>query len=670
MNSTPQPTYDELIKQAECHLNAYEHDKVIECATQAIELDNTRPDAYYWRGRVYWRIHNKEDTQKDADMLLACTPVTPRHFAYRGRAYCVKEEYQQAVTECREALRQEPLLKEAYFFRGWAYNGLKEFDLAILDFNQAIILDPKDAITYINRGIAYDNKTRYDLAIADYDKAIELDPKCAAAYNNRGIAYTKSGNNDCAIKDYTATINLDSKYSKAYYNRGNVYYYKLKNYKLAITDYNKAIELAPKNATAYYHRGNAYYRKGSYCHAIKDWGKAIENKHRSRRVFENLFFNTIINKRKEWLASPVEDISFMKDTLRKSSHYWVSLIGDILFDIENTGDAMKYIKLIEAVYKLPIQIEEDAKKKLTGEGCYFYQYAERAIVDEIRKNKTLWLTPACYQNDPDEGKYIFDYLASHDKINKALKELIGELRADDSFDKRAIAFIRSFSECKDDLLMWNSSYAKNGTGVALGIHSSKLNQAKDSSATTLRILVQREELPGENKAHPATDSEDNVSMEKIYFARVRYLTEDKDKEKECKKDTDAFEDVITALKEFSEEFLASAENKNSVKDFFRQIFMPISHLVKNANYIHEKEWRLLYLTPIRDGNKSQKIKLDPLRVESEKFLFQKGKTPEELWLGPKFDTYPELERLKIGHLFEYHGLGDTVSIHTSKVHFR
>jgi tetratricopeptide (TPR) repeat protein len=253
--------YEDLIKQAEIHFKAYENSQAIECAAQAIGLDNSKVDGYYWRGTVYKRIDERENMKKDADALLNCTPTTALHFAYRGWAYDVKGNCEQeAIAECTKAIDQDDSEKKAYHYRAWAYNEIGDFDLAIKDYDKAIELDPKYTHAYNSRGNTYNKKGDYDSAIKDYDKAIELDPKYAYAYNGRGTAYNKKGDYDSAIKDYDKAIGLDPKYIIAYNNRGYAYD-KKGDHDRAIEEYDKAIELDPKYDRARNNRLNAYHAK-------------------------------------------------------------------------------------------------------------------------------------------------------------------------------------------------------------------------------------------------------------------------------------------------------------------------------------------------------------------------------------------------------------------------
>jgi hypothetical protein len=187
--------YEDLIKQAEINYNTHEELRVIVCATEAIELDKTKIDGYYWRGEAYERTWLHENMLNDADTLLNCTPCTALHFAYRGWAYNVKDKPKQAVDECSKALVQDSSIKTAYYYRAFANIDLGEYDLSIEDCNEIIKLDQKYASAYNLLGFAYEKKNDYDYAIENYDKAIKIDSKSFSARNNRIRAYHNKDKN-------------------------------------------------------------------------------------------------------------------------------------------------------------------------------------------------------------------------------------------------------------------------------------------------------------------------------------------------------------------------------------------------------------------------------------------------------------------------------------------
>ena len=156
----------------------------IEKLTQAIKLDPTDADAYY----------------------------------YRGHAYHKKGNYDKAIADYTKSIKLNPKLADAYNSRGLAHIRKGGYDKAIKDLNKAIQLNPKSAKAYNNRGTAYRWKCDYGKAIADHTESIQLNPKSAKAYNNRGAAHSRKGDYDQAIEDLNKAIQLNPKSAKAYNN--------------------------------------------------------------------------------------------------------------------------------------------------------------------------------------------------------------------------------------------------------------------------------------------------------------------------------------------------------------------------------------------------------------------------------------------------------------------
>ncbi len=251
-------------------------------------------------------------------------------------------------------------------------------------------------------------------------------------------------------------------------------------------------------------------------------------------------------------------------------------------------------------------------------------------------------------------------------------------------DVTTIAFIRSFHEDKDNLLMWNSSYGDTGKGVSLGIPYEGKGKLEEATARTKdQIKQELDTFSRETPAHVPvpTQSQKNgneskpIPMRVLSFAKVIYLTAEKNstaeekltaEEKEIKKKLKSISEALDALTGM----YAECQEKK-VHDILLRAFLPISHLIKSATYAHEKEWRLLYITTLEQGKKDCYINKSPvLHVETEKILFTDKEHPEEICLGPRMSEHPDMERLKIKHLFEFDGKGECVNIFTSEQRFR
>ncbi|WP_062328613.1 hypothetical protein [Treponema endosymbiont of Eucomonympha sp.] len=88
-----------------------------------------------------------------------------------------------------------------------------------------------------------------------------------------------------------------------------------------------------------------------------------------------------------------------------------------------------------------------------------------------RANRRFRLTPADYQNDPEEGKVFYDRLKTFCNAD-AISTVLDSIRS----NSEKVAFSRSLTELEDSLVMWNSSYGHKGKGVAVGIAKQKTNK--------------------------------------------------------------------------------------------------------------------------------------------------------------------------------------------------
>lgn len=118
------------------------------------------------------------------------------------------------------------------------YNNYKA---AIANYSKVIQLSPKHTKAFFYRGGAHDAMGFLDEALIDYKKSIETDEKQSEVYNSIGVCYAKKGNIDLALNYFEKAISFNPNYGKAYANKGNVYDMKrdiknaCKNWKKAIT---------------------------------------------------------------------------------------------------------------------------------------------------------------------------------------------------------------------------------------------------------------------------------------------------------------------------------------------------------------------------------------------------------------------------------------------------
>ncbi|WP_162502581.1 tetratricopeptide repeat protein, partial [Treponema endosymbiont of Eucomonympha sp.] len=530
--------------------------------------------------------------------------------------YEQKGDYDKAIADFGEAVRLKPDYAEAFNNRGCVYGKKGEHDNAIADFDAAIRLKPDYALAFNNRGCVYGNKGDYNNAIADFDATIRLKPDDAGAFNNRGIAYEKKGDYSKAIADFDAAIRLKLDYAKAFHNRG-VAYIGLEKYTKAFEDYLTAVE------------------KG-----FSGTGDAIID-----AVFKNQ-----------------PDLLWSADfkRLNAAPHYFLRLIA---FCTERQKITKEYKDLITAVYSL-----WNALRCKQDDAGHIYQYTSLRVLENERVTRRFRLTPAGYQNDPEEGKVFYDRLKAFCKTD-AISTVLDSIKS----NSETVAFIRSFTALEDTLFMWDSSYAAHGEGAAVGIAKQKINKGFgiDSLSREMSLPAQSLEMPlntlikgktdnpqtdaaeGESKNYSAVPTQEkteqpkesaaegeskkpvSVPMSSIGLYWVLYVDKTAENEKALNAVADNLTEFAAEFKEAYTELQAEGKGKyrtkeNPFMDFLSKLFTPVAHLIKKETYKHEEEYRLLYVSSIENALAENYLQTDTtsddvstgIYVETGEILFK------------------------------------------------
>jgi len=205
-----------------------------------------------------------------------------------------------------------------------------------------------------------------------------------------------------------------------------------------------------------------------------------------------------------------------------------------------------------------------------------------------------------------------------------------------------ITFVRSFTGNEDSLIMWNSSYANNGMGVSLGIIKSKIN--KQSGIDKYNINKKDIQIEQQN-------NDNYIPLKKFGLYEVCYID---------KNGNDCINNILECLKQFKQK-----DFSDSLKGFLSEIILPIAHLIKDVNYSHEREFRLIYIGSIENDHKYINITgTNGIYLDTEDILFD-GKSKEKICFGPKLD---DLTFLKFSHIIKYKNYD--VEIKKSDVKYR
>jgi hypothetical protein len=179
--------------------------------------------------------------------------------------------------------------------------------------------------------------------------------------------------------------------------------------------------------------------------------------------------------------------------------------------------------------------------------------------------------------------------------------------------------------------MWNSSYADNGRGVSIGIPASLVNKGSGTPVpANFTIYSVSPEVEREEKQP--------IPLEMLSLFKIQY-------------DQSSVKEIIKCLEAFNEDDFKN----DKLIELMVRLFVSIAPLIKNEDYRHESEYRLVYIAPWEDIVLNQYIKEEPefgIYLETEKILFErfdkfKGNYPNkeyiEVYIGPKVDKIDYLK---------------------------
>jgi tetratricopeptide (TPR) repeat protein len=219
----------EWYEQGRKHIDAENHDKAIQCFSEAIRLAPTMAYAYYGRGFSHRRKGDYASSIKDFDEAIRLDPNYAESYAERGAASYDAGDYHGSLTDYeiyvqRNGINKKdaqdflPTIKEKikpeWTSEEWYAEGRKQIELgnydeAIRCFSEAIRLSPAFAYAYYGRGFCLRRKGEFANALMDFDQAIRLEPAYAESYAERGATHFENGNYKASLKDYETYTSMN-----------------------------------------------------------------------------------------------------------------------------------------------------------------------------------------------------------------------------------------------------------------------------------------------------------------------------------------------------------------------------------------------------------------------------------------------------------------------------
>jgi tetratricopeptide (TPR) repeat protein len=278
----------------------------------AIEIDSTRSEAYYYRAIARANLNDLSGAASDYLKAQSFDKSNVEAMKQGAALYSRLENYQAAIENYNKLLELDPSNAEAFLQRGNFKMKIGDFTNAIEDFNKTITLKPDNSEAYFNRGISNAKSQNFEKAIKDFEEAINKKYKTAGANSNLGLAYLNlkqpdnaekylqsylkenprdnntanalqllgtlelmKNNNLQAIKYFTRSLQIDSVNKETYFNRGLAHGY-LKEYQKAFDDLNKCILLGYNSADVYFARGVQNINLKDFKSGCNDFTKAAD----------------------------------------------------------------------------------------------------------------------------------------------------------------------------------------------------------------------------------------------------------------------------------------------------------------------------------------------------------------------------------------------------------
>lgn len=257
------------------HLLTIDKHEAIKHLTEAIRLDSSNAESYYYRALVQYKLEENEKAIVDFNKALHYDSSLSVIHIYKGFAYRNLGDINQAVEEFNTYLDKNPSDTSAYslILRGKWKQQSGNYSGAIEDYNMAVALKPIEEKYYYYRFLSMYNKQNYKMALKEIDKVISLNPEFYGYQFYKGNTLFHLKLYKEAILLYNKSLVLNDYNSDAYFQRG-LAFEQLDNFKEAIESYNMAIIMNSHDGVYYSKRGNSKYEYGDKIGACDDWDHA------------------------------------------------------------------------------------------------------------------------------------------------------------------------------------------------------------------------------------------------------------------------------------------------------------------------------------------------------------------------------------------------------------
>ena len=151
---------------------------------------------------------------------IALDPTSFDAYFFLGRVEYAMKDFADAVSHLRAAVKINPSHAEGRFFLGTALEAAGDSDAALIEYQKLIDIDPQSAIGQVGLGALLVKQGKLDDAIATLKRATTLDAKSFEARWALGRALSLANRFAEAVESLQAAVALASDRSDAHYQLG------------------------------------------------------------------------------------------------------------------------------------------------------------------------------------------------------------------------------------------------------------------------------------------------------------------------------------------------------------------------------------------------------------------------------------------------------------------
>ena len=241
--------------------------------SKSIELDTSLTEAYFLRGKQYYKQKQYPEALRDLKKTYYKNRTNKSLIEMIAKIYLYIAKHKDAIRYSNELLKIDIHNAAAYFIKGYAFKEMGDTIKSISTFQTALEQDPDMYNAHMQLGLIYSNM-KNPLALDYFNNAKKARPNVLNPTYNIAMYYQNTKQFEDAKKTYRQLIAQNTQYEKAYYNLGYVYLMQ-DSLDIAIKMFTLAIKTLPYYQDAYYNRGLCHEKNNNLNLALKDYQQSI-----------------------------------------------------------------------------------------------------------------------------------------------------------------------------------------------------------------------------------------------------------------------------------------------------------------------------------------------------------------------------------------------------------